>query len=84
MIPENITPLVEAMDCYARLRKMAFLWECNAFKGKLLVSSMGLLEKQQYPEVRAMLHSILSYIKTADFHPSLTLDENQLRDLFAM
>ncbi len=62
VIPDEIEPLLEVLDCYARLRKMAFMFERKVGSGKLLVSSLGLLKKQEYPEARALLRSICEYM----------------------
>ncbi len=67
VIPETVEPLLEVLDCYARLRKLAFMFERKVGEGKLLVSSLGLLEKQEYPEARALLKSIFGYMASNKF-----------------
>lgn len=69
VIPETVEPLLEVLDCYARLRRMAFMFERKVGGGKLLVSSLGLLEKQEYPEARALLKSVLGYMASENFNP---------------
>ena len=69
IIPVQIEPLIEALDCYARLRKMAFAFEGKVGEGKLLVSSMGLAKKLKYPEARALFNSIVAYMESEDFEP---------------
>ncbi len=69
VIPETVEPLLEVLDCYARLRKMAFMFERKVGEGKLLVSSLGLLGKQEYPEARALLKSIFGYMASNKFEP---------------
>ncbi|MGF7142753.1 hypothetical protein HNQ56_001171 [Anaerotaenia torta] len=81
IIPGEIQPIVTVMDCYARLRRMAFLLECNAGKGKLMISSMGLLEKQEYPEVRALTKSIIRYMNSQEFVPGQELSLEMLGKL---
>lgn len=82
MILEGDTePLFDVMDCYARLRKLAFMVEARVGDGKLLISSMGLLEKQEYPEVRAMLRSIYSYMNSNSFNPTQELTKEDLEKI---
>ena len=81
VLPDGTEPLFDVMDSYARLRRLGFIVECNAGNGKLLISSMGLLEKTQYPEVRAMLGSIYSYMESDSFCPKQTVSEKTLRKI---
>lgn len=81
IIPDEIEPLITVMDCYARLRKLAFLFECNVGNGKLMVSSMGLLEHQEYPEVRALTNSIISYMNSEEFAPKQNVSLELLKSL---
>jgi len=69
VIPKTVKPLLEVLDCYARLRKMAFMFERKVGKGRLLVNSLGLIEKQEYPEARALLKSIFGYMASDEFEP---------------
>ncbi|WP_440199923.1 hypothetical protein [Anaerocolumna jejuensis] len=78
-VPGNLEPLITVIDCYAKLRNMAFLFECKTGGGRLMVSSMGLLEKQGYPEARALYRSIVKYMTSEKFKPSLTLSVNELK-----
>jgi len=80
-LPENLNPLITALDCYARMRKMGMLLEAKVGKGKLIISTMGLLEQLCYPEVTALTQSIVNYITSQDFHPDTELTEEQLRTL---
>ena len=69
VVSDNTKPLLEVMDSYARIRKLAFLVEAKVGKGKLLFSSMGLLEKQKFPEVTALLEGIFDYMESDLFLP---------------
>ncbi len=44
---------------------------------------MGLKERLQYPEVRAMLNSIYLYLDSYDFSPSDELKLSELRELIS-
>lgn len=78
-VPGNLEPLITVIDCYAKLRNMAFLFECRTGGGRLMVSSMGLLEKQDYPEARALYRSIVKYMASEKFKPALTLSVKELK-----
>lgn len=73
IVPNTLHSIVDALDCYARLRSLSFLFECKVGNGRLLVSSMGLLQKQQYPEVQALLSSIYRYMSSDQFAPEQVL-----------
>ncbi len=73
ILPDEINPMFDVLDSYARLRKLGFMFEANVGKGKIIVCSMGLLEKREYPEVRAMIKSILQYMDSEAFSPKQEL-----------
>lgn len=49
---------------------MGQLLECRCLDGKLLFSSMGIQNLQQYPECRALLHAIYYYLDSEEFAPN--------------
>lgn len=63
ILPGGMKAIVRVPDSYSRLKNMGLLVEMQIGKGVVMLSSMGLLYKQQYPECRALLHSILTYLK---------------------
>lgn len=77
LLPDHIEPIVNVLDSYAYLRHMGLLFESQVGKGKLMFSSMGLLEKQAYPEVRALMNSLLQYMNSSNFAPTQTLDQDE-------
>lgn len=81
VIPKTVKPLLEVLDCYARLRRLAFLFEGRVGSGRLLVSSLGLRGKQQYPEARAFLNSIYLYMASEKFDPQQELTEDVLKSV---
>ncbi len=74
ILPDQIRPVVTVMDSCLRMKHMGLLFECRAGGGRLVYSGMGLLHRQQYPEVRALLASILSYMQTERFAPEQELE----------
>ena len=73
LLPHTIQAIVTEMDCYAYLRPMAQLFEARCGGGVILVSSMGLQDLQQYPEARALLHSLYQYMDSESFAPQQEL-----------
>lgn len=69
LLPEQFDTIIAEMDSYAFLRPMAQLLECRCLNGKLLFSSLGLQNLQQYPECRAFLHAIYCYLESEEFVP---------------
>lgn len=69
ILPRYMDTLVTEMDSYATLRPMSQLLEVKCNGGKLMASSMGLWDLQEYPEARALLHSIYSYMDSDEFNP---------------
>ena len=71
MLPAHIQPIVAVPDCIDRMRHLGLLFEARYGSGRLLVSSMGLLSKQDECECAALLHSLLAYAEeTACMPPS--------------
>ena len=73
VLPHTIQAIVTEMDCYAYLRPMAQLFEARCGGGVILASSMGLQDLQQYPEARALLHSLYQYMDSESFAPQQEL-----------
>ncbi len=82
ILPERIRCIITEMDSYAFLRPMAMLFECRCGNGRLLVSSLGLHQLQQYPEARALQHAIYQYLSSEHFQPEQTLSLSWLHSLF--
>ncbi len=84
ILPEelkNFPCIVTQMDSYAYLRPMTMLLECRCDNGKLLLSTMGLHNMQQYPEARALLHSIYTYLSSDAFAPAQEITPEQMAGL---
>jgi hypothetical protein len=81
ILPKPVNAIITEMDSYAYMRPMAQLFECRCGGGKLLFSSMGLQNLQQYPEARALLSSIYRYLDSEKFEPEQKLDEEFITSL---
>lgn len=78
ILPEHIAPIVSGLDCYAHMRKMGLLLEAKVRSGRLMLSSVGLLENMRHPEVKALYRSILSYMAGPEFAPAQELRPEEL------
>ena len=81
ILPEQWQTIVTVMDSYATLRPMAQLLECRCGSGRLLLSTMGLQDLQQYPEARALLSAIYTYLASDQFQPMQEIPIESLRQL---
>ena len=82
ILPKYMDTIVTEMDCYAYLRPMTQLMEVKCGGGKLIISSMGLQNLQQYPEARALLGSIYAYMDSDKFKPSEEMSAEAVDSLF--
>lgn len=76
-----IQAIVTEMDSYAYMRPMAQLAEFHCAGGKLLFSSMGLQNLQQYPEGRALQEAIYQYMASDKFMPKQEITIEEIRTL---
>lgn len=81
ILPQRYDSIITVMDSYAFLRPMAQMLECCCGKGKLLFSTMGLQNLQQYPEARALLHAIYIYMESEKFVPRQEIEMEVLEQL---
>lgn len=81
ILPRRMRCIVEELDSYATLRPMAQLLECRCGGGRLLLSSLGLHQLQQYPEARALQSSIYRYLASPAFDPHQELTVEEVREL---
>lgn len=78
VLPERYKAIITELDSYAFMRPMAQLFECRCGNGKLLFSSMGLQNLQQYPEARALQNAIYQYLKSEAFAPEQEISEETI------
>jgi hypothetical protein len=82
-LPAGFTPIVRVIDNYARNHKLGNLFEARVGKGRLLVSSIDLVNKlDQRPANRQLLHSLAAYMESDAFQPSSELSPEQVGALF--
>ena len=81
IFPHPVKAIVTEMDSYAYMRPMAQLAEFRCGGGKLIVSSMGLQNLQEYPEGRALLDAIYQYMTTEEFSPKEEITMKEIQEL---
>ncbi|MCC8102039.1 MAG: hypothetical protein LIP11_07190, partial [Clostridiales bacterium] len=79
--PHYKTSLSLPPNSYAYMRPMTQLLECRCGGGRLLLSSMGLQNLQQYPEARALQNAIYQYLVSEQFWPEQEMEAEVLADL---
>ena len=70
LLPRRMKAIVAEMDSCILLRPMAQLLECRCGGGRLMISSMGLHQLKQSPNVRALLQAVYDYMDSDLFLPS--------------
>ena len=74
---------IQPIDTWHISRKLGMLVEANVLGGKLLMTTMDVTRYLEYrPVARQMRHAIVSYMQSADFAPSLSLEPSVIADLF--
>ena len=74
---------IQPIDTWHISRKLGMLVEANVLGGKLLMTTMDITRYLEYrPVARQMRHAIVSYMQSADFAPSLSLEPSVIADLF--
>lgn len=83
LLPRQIHPIITVADSFYRLRSMGLLIEAKVGQGAVMISGMGLQEKKQYPENRALLFCILQYMNSKEFLPTQRLSVEQLKTILS-
>ena len=82
-LPEDYQSPIQPIDTWHVSRKLGMIVEAKVLNGKLLMTTMDIdndLERRVV--ARQMRHSILSYMQSDDFNPSLTLAPQVVTDFF--
>lgn len=82
-LPE-VTPLVEVVDNFVKNRRLSNLFEAKVGQGRLLFCSMDLTSDwANRPEARQLYASLLKYMNSSDFSPSIEMTPQILSGLKA-
>jgi hypothetical protein len=82
-LPPQVVPVVQVIDDWFTNRKLGLVFEARVGAGNLLVCSIDLLEgTEENPVARQFLHSLLEYVGSSAFQPTVELSEAELKSLF--
>ncbi len=82
-LPADYQSPVQPIDTWHVSRKLGMVVEANVLGGRLLMTTMDITsDLDRRPVARQMRKAIISYMQSADFRPSLTLDEQVVTDFF--
>ncbi|MGF7217258.1 hypothetical protein GGR92_003431 [Spirosoma lacussanchae] len=83
LLPDNgLTPLVRQIDNFANNRQLTSLFEANVAGGQLMVCSFDIShDLASRPVARQLRHSLLTYMSSSAFAPSVALESGQLASL---
>ena len=82
-LPADYKPIVQVIDNIERNHKLGLLYEIKVGNGKLLVCMADIEAAQDKPEARQLLQSMLEYVGSDKFQPSLQLTTAELQQLFS-
>ena len=81
--PADFQPIVQPIDTWHLSRKLGMLLEARVGKGRLILTTFDLTTALDRRIVaRQLRSSILQYMQSPDFQPTLTLEPETLRHLF--
>ena len=81
--PAGYQPAIQPIDTWHVSRKLGMMVEARVGRGKLLVTTMDVSSRLDERLVaRQMRKALLCYMQSADFNPSLQVEEEVIADLF--
>ena len=82
-LPADYQSPIQPIDTWHVSRKLGMLIEANVLKGRLLMTTMDITSDLEHRLVaRQMRHAILTYMRSEDFRPQLTLQPKTVTDFF--
>lgn len=81
-VSKGLEPIVRVIDDWVTNRSLGLVFECKVGNGRLMVSSIDLLQQaEERPEAQQLLFSLKKYMASAAFNPSREVDINSIRSL---
>ncbi|MBP5508872.1 MAG: beta-glucuronidase, partial [Prevotella sp.] len=81
--PFDYQPIVQPIDTWHVSRKLGMMVEANMFGGRLLMTTIDINNGlNNRPVARQLRHSILKYMQSDAFRPTLTLEPEVITHLF--
>ena len=82
--PAELKPLIQPIDTWFENRRLALAFESKTGGGKLLVCSIDLRDISEERLVsRQLLKSVINYMNSNNFNPSVELELKQVQELFS-
>ena len=82
-LPQQLEPVVWAIDDWNRNYKLGVIFECSVGRGKLLVSAIDVTRpNNQNPVARQLRYSLLNYMAGDCFQPRVLVMPGAIRGLF--
>ncbi|WP_152395050.1 sugar-binding domain-containing protein [Paenibacillus guangzhouensis] len=78
--PQDLRPIVQAIDHPVRNHKLGMLFEARVGAGKLIVSGFDLTKDIACPVTQQLRYSLLCYMQSDAFEPAAELSVDVLRD----
>ena len=80
---KDYRPIVQVIDNIERNHKLGLVMEWKVGAGKLLVCMSDLEKAAKYPEGKAFYQSVIDYMRSADFNPSVEISVDELKKKLA-
>ncbi len=81
-LPDDLMPIIQPIDDWNNARKLGLLFEAQVDQGKLMLCSMDIQnDLETRPVTRQLRHSLLSYMTSEKFNPSVRLSIEELQGL---
>ena len=80
---KDYRPIVQVIDNIERNHKLGLVMEWKVGAGKLLVCMSDLEKASKYPEGKAFYQSVIDYMRSADFNPSVEITVDELKKKLA-
>ena len=78
-LSNEIEPIVRVIDDWVTNRSLGLIFEVKVGDGKLLISGVDLKNQLgQRPEARQLFTSLMAYMESESFNPSVSLSAEQL------
>ena len=82
-LPQEIEPVVWAIDDWNRNYKLGIIFECSVGHGRLLVSAIDVTKpNDKNPVARQLRYSLLNYMASDCFQPRIPVIDGEIRSLF--
>jgi beta-galactosidase len=82
-LPADLRPIVQGIDDWNRNDKLGLVFEARVLAGRLLVSAFDLTtDLEKPPAKRQLLASLMAYMASDRFAPTISLTPDQVESLF--